>query len=55
MRKLPENGVRLPYREIEVNYCKQSTILAITGVKVPYRVIESILLNTKKYDPVLHL
>ena len=50
VKRLPENSVSIPYREIEVKYSKQSTILEITGVRVPYRVMESILLKTKDHE-----
>ena len=42
MRKVPEDRVRDPYPVIAFNYCKQSTYLEITGVRVPYPDIASI-------------
>ena len=55
MKKLPDSVVRVPYRDIELNYCKHSTFLNITCVRVPYRVIESNLLNLKKNRSILQL
>jgi hypothetical protein len=42
MKKVPENRVKDPYPEIGVKYCKKSTYLEITGVKVPYPEIASV-------------
>ena len=47
MKKLPENRVRVPNPVIELNYCKESTYLKITSVRVPYRDIAPILLQRK--------
>jgi hypothetical protein len=44
MKKMPDQSVRVPYLDIEVTYCKKRTLLEITSVRVPYRVIEAILL-----------
>ena len=55
MKRIPEHRVRIPYRDIELTYDKQSINLEIRSVRVPYRVIESILLNTKENGIVLRL
>jgi hypothetical protein len=55
MKKLPDSFVRVPYREIELTCCKQTTFLDITSVRVPYRVIESNLLNLKENISILQL
>lgn len=55
MQKLPENRVSVPYRDITITYSKQSTFIEISRVSVPYRVIESILLNNKENRLILPL
>jgi hypothetical protein len=47
VKKLPDNGVKVPNPEIELNYCKRSTYLEITRVKVPYPEIAPILFGKK--------
>ena len=53
MKKLPEESVRVPYRDIAVTYCKQKTSVDITSVRVPYRVMASILLCSKDLSSIL--
>ena len=42
MKKVPENRVRDPYPEVGFKYCKKSTYMEVTGVRVPYPEIASI-------------
>jgi len=55
MKKLPENRVRVPNRDIELTYSKQSTFLEIRHVRVAYRVMAPILLKTNDYEGSLPL
>lgn len=55
MKKIPLKVVSIPYRDIVLNCCKQTTFFNITGVSIPYRVIESMLLKTKDYGEPLQL
>ena len=55
MRKLPENRVRVPYRDIELTLSKQSTFIEISCVRVPYRMIAHKLQETKDYEGILRL